>query len=62
MTETELNRTKDISLAFIEWLDENTYESFKERILFVTNEVMSLPDLFDYFIHETLTEILIEKL
>lgn len=66
MTAIELKRIKDISVEFAIWLDEYTIDigptSGERRILAETNDEMSYDDLFDYYVHTILTDIIIDKL
>jgi hypothetical protein len=63
MKNEELIRIKEIACAFQIWLTQETVESFEngKRFFTETNELMSLEDLFDQFIHEIYVDILLNK-
>lgn len=70
ITPKELEIAKDISIEFHQWLESNTHFYFNDkRTLFdyddlsgSRDKVMTLSELFDYYVHEILTEIELNKL
>ena len=63
MDKEEYGEIKDISIGFAAWLSENTTDySNAYRHLDATGELMHLNELFDYYIHEILTEIELDML
>lgn len=63
MTPKELERIKDIAVDFAKWMDEETTDlGFGRRIVIDADTTMKYPELFDYYVHTILTEIIIDDL
>lgn len=63
MTLKELERIKDVAVDFANWMDEETIDlGLGKRLITDSNTTMEYPELFDYYVHTILTEIIIDDL
>lgn len=65
MKKEELQKIKDISCNFAEWLDDHTIElGFGKRLIVEKNDDVEYDykELFDYYVHKVLCNIIIDDI